>query len=84
VIANGAVLSFLTQPRQYSVSVGKTYLLAIAYYSEGDFFMLGKDWDVTDGVVKANFYGSRNAPATLVGMTLQQLLATLKAKFGSN
>jgi hypothetical protein len=34
VIANGAVLSFLTQPRQYSVSLGKTYLLAIADHSD--------------------------------------------------
>jgi len=84
VIANGAVLSFLTQPRHYSVSVGKTYLLAIGYHSEGDFFMLGKDWDVTDGVVKANFAGPRNAPAALVGLTLQQLAAALKTKFGSN
>jgi hypothetical protein len=46
--------------------------------------MLGKDWDVTDGVVRANFSRSQNAPAALVGLTLQQLLATLKAKFGRN
>lgn len=82
VSTNAVVLSFLTQPRQYSVSVGKTYLLAMSYHANGTFFMLGKDWDVTDGVVKANFSVSPNAPASLIGLNLQQLVAKLNSQFG--
>jgi hypothetical protein len=43
---------------------------------------LGKDWDVTEGVVKANFSTSRKAPASLIGLTLPQLVAKLDAQFG--
>jgi hypothetical protein len=82
VTTNGMVLSFLTQPRQYSVSLGRTYLLAMSYHTNGAFFILGKDWDVTDGVVKANFSVSSKAPASLIGLTLQQLVAKLDAQFG--
>ncbi len=82
VTTNGVVLSFLTQPRRFSVSLGRTYLLAMSYHAGGVFFILGKDWDVTEGVVKANFSTSRKAPASLIGLTLPQLVAKLDAQFG--
>lgn len=52
---SGTVLSFLTQPRAVSVHVGRAHLLAIFYQPMGDFFRLGKTWDLTDGVVKRIF-----------------------------
>lgn len=79
--SRGDVLSFLTQPRAYSVSVGRTYLLALSYHSDGDFFMVGRDWDITGGVVKANFSGSPTAPSSLIGLSLQELVAKLNAQF---
>jgi hypothetical protein len=76
VTTHGMVLAFLTQPRRFSVSPGRTYLLAMSYHADGDFFILGKHWDVTEGVVKANFSTSRNAPASLIGLTLSALPTT--------
>lgn len=81
---SGAVLSFLTQPRAYSVTVGRMYLLTMSYNAGGTFFILAKDWDVTDGIVRANFSASPSAPASLIGLSLQQLVAKLKAQFGKS
>ncbi len=78
----GVVLSFLTQPRAVSVHVGRTYLLAVSFEPEGDFYRLGKTWDLTDGVVKANFSTSPHIPSTLAGMTVQRLVVALNAQFG--
>ena len=78
----GVVLSFLTQPRQISIHAGRTYLLALSFYSSGGFYRLGKSWDLTDGTVKANFPSSKQIPSTLIGMSLQQLITALDAQFG--
>jgi hypothetical protein len=78
----GVVLSFLTQPRSVSVHVGRTYLLAISYEPMGDFYRLGKTWDLADGVVKANFSTGPRVPSTLAGMSVQQLVVALDAQFG--
>ena len=68
--------------RAVSVHVGRTYLLAISYQPMGDFFRLGKTWDLTDGVVKANFSTGPRVPSTLAGMTVQQLVVALNAQIG--
>ena len=78
----GLVLSFLTQRRMYSVAPGGTYLLAASYHSKGNFYSLGKDWDLTTGIVVPDFPPSRQIPSTLVGLTLQQLITRLNAQFG--
>jgi hypothetical protein len=79
--SSGVTLSFMTQPRRFSINVGKTYLLAMSYHTNGDFFIVGKAWDVTDGIVRANFPLSSNTPATLIGLSLQQLTSKLNAQF---
>ncbi len=78
--SSGVTLSFMTQPRLYSINIGRTYLLAMSYRATGEFFMVGQDWDVTDGVVRANFPPSSKTPATLIGLSLQQLTAKLDAQ----
>jgi hypothetical protein len=83
VTTHGMVLSFLTQPRHFSVSPGRTYLLAMSYHAEGAFFILGKDWDVTEGVVKVDVSTPRNAPTSFIGLTMQELVAKLDAQFGN-
>lgn len=78
----GVVLSYLTQRRQFYIKPGSTYLLALSYYSNGNFYQLGKSWDLTDGTAKANFPSTQQTPSTLVGLPVQQLIATLNAQFG--
>jgi hypothetical protein len=80
----GLVLSFLTQPRRYFVAPGRIYLLALSFHSVGNFYSLGKNWDLTTGVVQQNFGASKQAPSTLVGLTVPQLITTLNAQFGIN
>ena len=81
-IQTGAVLSFLTQPRQYSVQPGKTYLLIISFHSNGGFYMLGKSWDLSTGTVQPNFVAGTQISSTLLGLTVQQLVAKLNTEFG--
>ena len=78
----GVVLSFLTQPQSFSVHVGRTYLLATSYEPMGDFYRLGKTWDLTDGVVRTNFSSGPRIPSTLAGISVQQLVVALDAQFG--
>jgi hypothetical protein len=78
----GEVLSFLTRPRQYSIAPGRTYLLVMAFHSSGIFYMSAKEWDLTDGTVQANFANNARVPSTLVGLTTDQLINTLNARFG--
>jgi hypothetical protein len=82
VTTQGIVLSFLTQRRMYFVAPGRTYLLALSLHSNGTFYGLGKDWDLTSGVVIPDFSASKQVPSTLVGLTLQQLITRLNAQLG--
>lgn len=77
----GAVISYLTQPRQYSVVVGGTYLLDLALHASGKFYLLGKDWDLTSGTVRLNS-SVPGKPSTLIGLNMQQLIDKLDAQFG--
>jgi hypothetical protein len=79
---SGAVLSFLTNPSQFSIKPGRSYLLALSFYAKGDFYRLGKSWDVTAGTVQANSPFSSRTPSTLVGMRVEQLIAMLNSRFG--
>lgn len=83
VSADGLVLPFLVQPRQYSVAVGGKYLVVMSYHANGDFFILGRDWDVTSGVVKANFSSRPGSPSSLIGLSVSQLVTALNAQFGN-
>jgi hypothetical protein len=73
-------MSFLTQPRQYFVKPGNTYLLVLQYQSDGKFYMPGKTWDLTGGVIQQNFSTAKSTPSAFVGLTVQQLKSTLMAQ----
>jgi hypothetical protein len=75
-----AELSFLTQPRQYFIKPGSTYLLVMSFHRDGTFYMLAKDWDLTSGIVQRNSPAPKTAPSTLVGLTTQQLITRLVAQ----
>jgi hypothetical protein len=75
-------ISFLTQPRKYFVEPGRTYLLSLAYHPNGIFLVLGKNWDLTDGSVRANFSVSSRTPISLIGLSVQQLTTKLDRQFG--
>jgi hypothetical protein len=79
IAPTGGVLSFLTQPRPYYVKPGNTYLLVLEYRSDGNFYMLGKTWDLTSGIVQQNFSAPKNA-SKLAGLTVQQLKSELAAQ----
>jgi hypothetical protein len=70
--ASGRTMSFLTHPRQYFVAPGKSYLLAVSFRTAGEFFILGKNWEIAGGVVKPNFVSRR--PSAFAGLTLKQLI----------
>jgi hypothetical protein len=76
---SGAALSFLAQPRQYFISAGRTYLFVMSYHADGKFYMLAQGWDLTDGSVRRNFATSKDAPANLNGLTVQELIKILRA-----
>jgi hypothetical protein len=77
----GVVLSFLTRPRHYSVTAGGTYLLIASYHNSGAFYILGKSWDLSGGVVRRNFDSSSQTPSTLIGLSVPELIASLNAQF---
>ena len=79
---SGVVLSFLTNPSPFSIKLGRTYLFALSFYSSGGFYREGKSWDLSGGTVQLNSPVSAQTPSTLIGMSLQQLIAVLNAQFG--
>lgn len=80
ITPTGEVMSFLTQPRQYYVKPGNTYLMVLQYHSDGKFYMLGKTWDLTSGIVQQNFSTPKNTRSKLIGLTVQELKSALAAQ----
>jgi hypothetical protein len=78
----GVVLSYLTQRLSYCVGPGNTYLLAFSFQPNGNFYVIGKDWDLTTGTAKLNSFNGAGVPSTLVGLSIPQLISTLNAHFG--
>lgn len=54
--ASGDLISYLTEPRQYFIQPARTYLLVLIPHPSGNFFLLGGNWDVSDGTVRPNSY----------------------------
>jgi hypothetical protein len=83
--ADGRDMSFLTHPRAYFVQPGKTYLLVLEYHADGDFYILGKSWDLSDGTVRANSGIDRKREtegrSTLLGLSQDQLIRVLNERF---
>jgi hypothetical protein len=53
-LKSGQILSDHVQPSDLSLQPGRSYLLVLQYHKEGDWYELKEDWDITDGVVRAN------------------------------
>jgi hypothetical protein len=52
--SSGKVISYLSQPRKHFLQPSRSYLLVLRFHSEGAFYTLGKDWDITDGKLRPN------------------------------
>ncbi len=76
-LPDGRAMSFLTDPREFSLKVGNTYFLALQYEKALDCYALRGDWDLSNGVVVANTYldtlRAKRGLSALVGLTRQQL-----------
>jgi len=76
-LASGRVLSYDTQPVQFSLQPNRKYLLALSYYRDGDFYLVENDWDISDGTVRPNTrsgeYRASHGLSSLSGLTVQQL-----------
>ena len=59
----------------------RSYLLALQYQSEGDWYELKEDWDITDGVVRVNTgwgqYLAKQGRSRLNRLPVEQLGAVL-------
>ncbi len=75
---DGSVLSFLTQPRKLYIGPGRTFLLALSYHPDGNFYIMTKAWDVSSGIAKPN-YGSHPRTESITGLTVAQLSSKLRA-----
>ena len=51
---DGKIISYLTQPRDMFLQPGRTYILVLSYRPSGDFYLMGEDWDIFDGIAKPN------------------------------
>jgi hypothetical protein len=82
---DGTVISHLTQPRTYFIQPGRTYLLAIGYRVDGDFYNPGESWDLTDGVVRPNTAAAvdkaRRGKSTIAGLSVEEVMVVLARKF---
>jgi len=86
VSESGRVISYSIQPQRYFLEPGRLYLLILDYHKDGDFYLHIKDWDVTDGSVRANNWEDqrreRTGRSAILGLSTTQLTAYLKARFG--
>jgi hypothetical protein len=87
--SDGKAISYLTQPQSFFIQPGRTYLFVLGYYAAaGDIYMIGKDWDLSDGIVRANsgldLRRQREGTSSLVGLTRAQLVQSLNKRFSVN
>jgi hypothetical protein len=83
--SEAGTISYLTQPRSFFVQPGKTYLFVLGYHAVGDFYMVGKDWDLSDGTARANssldLRRQGAGTSILIGLTRAQLVQSLNKRF---
>lgn len=51
--SNGTV-SYLIDPEQFFIQPQKRYLMVLSYHSDGAFYTLAKNWELSNGIVKPN------------------------------
>jgi hypothetical protein len=85
--ADGKVISYLTDPRSYFIQPQRTYLLVLSHHADGDFYSRAGDWDISDGVVRANSDRdsriAQQGKSALVGLTKDQLIRLLNQRFST-
>lgn len=81
VLGSGRILSDYAQPPEPLFQPRRSYLLALQYQSEGDWYELKEDWDITDGVVRVNTgwgqYLAKQGRSRLNRLPVEQLGAVL-------
>jgi hypothetical protein len=82
---DGKTISYLTDPRKFSIQPQRTYLLVLGYHIDGDFYKIDRSWDVSDGMVRVNSEVEQKrvqeGRSTLVGLTTEQLIRSLGERF---
>ncbi len=77
VLSTGRVLTYNTQPIAFCLQPDHKYLLVLSYHRDGDFFIVGSDWDISDGIVRPNTepgeFRAKHGLSSLNGLTVQQL-----------
>jgi hypothetical protein len=76
------VISYLTQPRDMFLQPGRTYLLVLSYKSSGDFYTLGEDWDISDGIARPNTHFTQwmfeHGKSSIGGRTKDEAIRALR------
>ena len=88
-LKSGASLSDHVQPTEFGIQPERSYLLVLEYHADGDWYELNEDWDITDGVVKANTgrgkYLAKHGRSRLDGIAVTDLGPVLsKEPYASN
>lgn len=85
----GSTLSYNVQPEQYDFQPGHTYLLALGYHPNGNFYTgeysLAKRWDVSDGSVRpgsrSQAYRATHGQSEINGLAAADAVQLLDKKF---
>jgi hypothetical protein len=76
-LGSGRTLSDHVQPSEPLFQPERSYLLALQYHKEGDWYAPREDWDVTDGVVRVNTgrgeYLAKHGRSRLNGLAVKDL-----------
>ena len=85
--ADGQTISFMTNARSQVIEPKKTYLLVLEHRTAGDFYILGTDFELSDGIVRADNSRDRiryeQGRSSLVGLTVDELVRLLDEKFST-
>lgn len=77
-LPSGKILtSVVFQPQLYSLKPGHTYLIQFFYDRPGHRFFSGQYWDVTSGRAKLDSPADSSAHSSVVGLTLDELIARM-------
>jgi hypothetical protein len=80
-LRSGRILSDSVKPCELSPQPERSYLLVLQHQKEGDWYELIEDWDITDGIVRANTgwgqYLAKHGRSRLNGLPVEQLGAVL-------
>jgi len=80
-LRSGVTLTHNTPPRDLFLQPDHKYLLVLSYQTNGDFYLVYDNWDISSGTARANTYRTRYyasaGRSSLEGASVQQLGAVL-------